>query len=757
MPSRVDFLPVAGSLKVVIGQLFNDESVEQDMFGVKKVNEFVQPLHEQADVVRASYLQVAPQAFLDLSGVGDQAKHAQGGVAKQLLDISAVGDDANIGCVVDDFKSPLRHPESPRARGGCSISHAPRSICVGPSLEQLVDIRRAICYNHIQGRLAQRLERCVDIAEVTGSNPVSPISRAVKQEIAAKPEAWLEMVRHSSAHVMAEAVQSLFPEARFGIGPAIDNGFYYDFGLPRPLTPEDLPMIENRMREIVDANVPFIKEELGKETARCLFASQPYKLELIDELPDATVSIYKQGSFTDLCRGPHLASSGEIGAFKLTRIAGAYWRGDEKRPMLQRIYGVAFDSEVELEDHLARQAEAAKRDHRKLGRELDLFSTHDEIGPGLICWHPKGALIRQTIEDFWKAEHAKRGYDLVYTPHIAKVDLWKTSGHWDFYRDYLYSPMEIEGQQYILKPMNCLAHIMIYRSQTRSYRELPLRYAELGTVYRYERTGVLYGLARVRGFTQDDAHIFCRPDQIETEVAGVVELARFMMSTFGFSEYELLLATRPAKYAGTVQMWEEATESLKNVLDRIELPYSVDAGQGVFYGPKIDIKVKDALGHNWQGPTIQVDFNLPQRFNVCYVGDDGLEHSATMIHRTVLGSMERFFGCLIEHYGGAFPVWLSPIQAIVIPIADRHIDYAHQVDRELKQESIRVQVDERSERMNLKIREAQLAKIPFMLIVGDKEMASSGASLRLRDGEDLGSQTLSDIKARVKTAIEGKA
>ena len=569
-------------------------------------------------------------------------------------------------------------------------------------------------------------------------------------------EERLERMRHSAAHIMAEAVQSLFPEAKFGIGPAIENGFYYDFELPHPLTQEDLPIIESKMKEIIDADSPFIREEVSKEKARLLFATQPYKLELINELPDAIVAIYKQGSFTDLCRGPHIASTEEVKAFKLTHIAGAYWRGDERQPMLQRIYGVAFDSQAELEDYLLCQAEAAKRDHRKLGKELDLFSIHEEIGPGLICWHPKGALIRQIVEDFWKAEHIKRGYDTVYTPHIAKLDLWKTSGHWEFYRDYLYSPMEVEGQQYIIKPMNCLGHIMIYKSQLRSYRDLPLRYAELGTVYRYERTGVLHGLARVRGFTQDDAHIFCRPDQTEAEVMGVVELAKFMMSTFGFGDYELLLSTRPEKYAGTIEMWEGATESLKRVLEKLKLPYKLDPGEGVFYGPKIDIKLRDALGHAWQGPTIQVDFNLPQRFNVCYIGADGLEHNVTMIHRTVLGSMERFLACLIEHYGGAFPVWLSPVQAVIIPIADRHIDYTHQVENELEEEGIRTQVDDRSERMNLKIREAQLNKIPYMIIVGDNEVASSNVSLRLRSGEDIGSQTISQVKAKIRRDIEAK-
>lgn len=570
-------------------------------------------------------------------------------------------------------------------------------------------------------------------------------------------EARLERMRHSAAHVMAEAVQSFFPGAKFGIGPAIEDGFYYDFELPRALVPEDLTAIEAKMREIIAANFPFIREELSKAKALKLFSEQPYKLELIKELPDKTVTIYRQGSFVDLCRGPHVNLTNEVKAFRLTSIAGAYWRGDERRPMLQRIYGVAFDTQAELEDYLARLAEAAKRDHRKLGKELDLFSLHDEAGPGLVHWHPKGALVRQLIEDFWKAEHRKRGYEIVYTPHIAKVNLWKTSGHWDFYRENLYSPMDIEGQEYIIKPMNCLGHIMIYKTQLRSYRNLPLRYAELGTVYRYERSGVLHGLARVRGFTQDDAHIFCRPDQLGAEVTEVVQLARFMMNTFGFNEYELLLSTRPDKYAGTIQIWEEATEVLRNVLENLKLDYTIDPGEGVFYGPKIDVKLRDALGRLWQGPTIQVDFNLPQRFDVDYIGDDGLEHQVAMVHRTVLGSMERFMACLIEHYAGAFPVWLSPVQVVIIPIADRHLSYAHQVASELRECGIRVQVDDRSERMNLKIREAQLAKIPYMFVVGDKELDASKVSLRLRNGEDLGLLALPQFMDRVNPIIETKS
>ncbi|MBM3173467.1 MAG: threonine--tRNA ligase [Chloroflexi bacterium] len=573
----------------------------------------------------------------------------------------------------------------------------------------------------------------------------------------AEQEARQEKMRHSAAHIMAEAVQSLFPEAKFGIGPAIEDGFYYDFELPRALVPDDLPRIEARMKEIVASGLPFVREELDKPKALKPLSSQPYKAELIQELADDKVSIYRQGSFVDLCRGPHVDSTDEVKAFKLTSIAGAYWRGDEKRPMLQRVYGVAFDTETELESYLARLEEAVKRDHRKLGKELDLFSLHEEAGPGLVHWHPKGGTVRQLILDFWREEHRKRGYDIVFTPHISKVDLWKASGHWDFYRDSMYSPMQIDEVEYVVKPMNCIGHILMYKTQLRSYRNLPKSFAELGTVYRYERSGVLHGLARVRGFTQDDAHIFCRPDQIVYEVTQAVKLSRFMLRTFGFDEYQIMLSTRPEKYAGTLEVWEMATVALRKVLEDLHVDYEIDPGEGVFYGPKIDVKLKDALGRLWQGPTIQVDFNLPQRFDVNYIGDDGAEHQVVMVHRTVLGSMERFMACLVEHYAGAFPVWLSPVQVVVIPIADRHLDYVNQVANQLRESGMRVQVDERSERMNLKIREAQLNKIPYMLVIGDKEMSSSSVSLRLRNGEDMGALSVAEFISRAKSVIETKA
>jgi len=552
---------------------------------------------------------------------------------------------------------------------------------------------------------------------------------------------------------MAEAVQQLFPGVRFGIGPAIEDGFYYDFELPRPLTPDDLPVIEERMRDIIAADLPFTQRMVSKEKAREVFSGQPYKLELLEDLDEDMVSLYTQGTFTDLCRGPHVESTRQIGAVKLTRTAGAYWRGDESRPMLQRVYGVAFETQDELDKYLERMAEAAKRDHRKLGRDLDLFSIHEEIGPGLVCWHPNGGMVRQLIEDFWKAEHHKRGYGLVYTPHIGKLDQWKQSGHWEFYRENLYSPMDVDGQQYLIKPMNCLGHILIYKTKVRSYRELPIRMAELGTVYRYERGGVLYGLTRVRGFTQDDAHIFCRPDQIQDEVVGVIRLAQFMLESFGFHEYKMVLATRPDHSPGSDEIWEQATSALKAALETVGLPYEIDPGGGAFYGPKIDVKLSDAMGRGWQGPTIQVDFNLPQRFNVCYIGHDGSEHLVTMIHRTVLGSMERFFACLVEHYGGAFPVWLSPIQARVIPIADRHLEYAHKVEDTLREAGIRTDVDTRSERMTSKIRDAQLAKIPYMLVVGDKEVAANAVAVRLRNGQDLGLRTVDEVCDDIK-AVE---
>ncbi|MDD3677670.1 MAG: threonine--tRNA ligase [Dehalococcoidales bacterium] len=565
----------------------------------------------------------------------------------------------------------------------------------------------------------------------------------------------IEKVRHSAAHIMAEAVLSLFPAAKFAIGPAIENGFYYDFELPRPLTPDDLSVITDKMNNIISKDQPFLHDEITKEEARDIFSSQPYKLELINDIEDEKVSIYRQGGFIDLCRGPHVDSTGKIKAFKLTSIAGAYWRGDEKNQMLQRIYGLAFNSNAELDEYLKQMEEAAKRDHRKLGKELDLFSVHEESGPGLVCWHPKGSVVRSVIEDFWKAEHIKRGYDILYTPHIAKVDLWKTSGHWEFYRENMFSPMEIDDEEYVIKPMNCLYHILIYKSRLRSYRELPLRWGELGTVYRYERSGVLHGLSRVRGFTQDDAHIFCRFDQLENEVVDVLDLASFMMDSFGFDNYKIILSTRPEKYAGSLEIWEEAESILAKALQRRQIDYKVDPGEGAFYGPKIDIKFEDAVGRDWQGPTIQVDFNNPQRFDVNYIGEDGKEHMVAMVHRTVLGSMERFMACLIEHYGGAFPVWLSPVQVAILPIADRHQDYAKKLENELKSRNLRVETDYQQGTVNNKIRQAQAQKIPYMLIVGDKEVDNGTVSVRFRNGEQKNGIPFEDfLNIAIKAVVE---
>lgn len=570
----------------------------------------------------------------------------------------------------------------------------------------------------------------------------------------------LQAMRHSAAHVMAEAVKQLFPEAKFGIGPAIENGFYYDFDLPRSLTPDDLAAIEARMKEIIKADLPFQYREVSPEEARRIFADQPYKLELIEGIlagregangeaaqeAAPVLSIYTQGTFTDLCRGPHVERTGQIGPFKLLNVAGAYWRGDEHRPMLQRIYGTAWATQEDLDKYLWKLEEAAKRDHRKLGKELDLFSTDPDIGAGLILWHPNGAMIRHQIETFWKEEHLKRGYQLVYTPHLASEEIYKISGHLEAYADMMYSPMDIDGRPYRAKPMNCPGHIRIFQSALRSYRDLPIRYAELGTVYRYERSGVLHGLLRVRGFTQDDSHIFCRPDQLKAEVNGVLDLTEFMMQTFGY-KYHAYLATRPEKYIGTDEEWEFATNALREVLEERNMPYDIDEGGGVFYAPKIDIKLWDALGREWQGPTCQVDLNLPVRFNITYIGEDGKEHRVIMIHRTVLGSMERFIGGLIEHYGGNFPLWLAPLQVMVIPIADRHLDYARQVVRQLQEAGLRAKVDDSPERMQAKIRAAQLQKVPYMLVVGDKEAASQAVAVRSREEGDLGPRPLAEFVA----------
>jgi len=563
-------------------------------------------------------------------------------------------------------------------------------------------------------------------------------------------------MRHSAAHVMADAVLQLFPEAKMGIGPPTQDGFYYDFEVSRPFTPEDLESIQNLMMEAIARSSAFQREELSREEAKARFADQPYKLEIIDTIPDVeTLSIYRHGDFIDLCQGPHLESTDQIPAIKLLHVAGAYWRGDEHRPMLQRIYGTAFESQEMLADHLARLEEAEKRDHRVLGRQLGLFSIHEEIGPGLVVWHPKGGVIRSKLEDYWRDLHFRHGYSIVYSPHIGRAQLWQTSGHLDFYRESMYAPVEVDEQEYFLKPMNCPFHIMIYRSNLHSYRELPLRIAELGTVYRYERSGVLHGLMRVRGFTQDDAHIFCLPEQVEEEIGGVLDLTFELLGAFGFSEYSISLSTRPEKYVGDPEMWEHATESLRKSLVDRGLDHDIDDGGGAFYGPKIDIKIKDALGRDWQCTTVQFDFNLPERFDLVYQDSEGGRSRPYMVHRAILGSLERFLGVLIEHYAGAFPLWLAPVQAVVIPIADRHLDYAESVRQQLQDQGFRVEVDSRGERMNQKIRQAQLQKVPYMLVVGDTEIEQGAAAVRLREGTNLGPLPLAEVVQRMKDELAG--
>ena len=568
-----------------------------------------------------------------------------------------------------------------------------------------------------------------------------------------------EVYWHSTSHLLAHAVKQLYPQARLAIGPAIDEGFYYDFDFERPFTPEDLAKIEARMNELAKANSPVKRRVLAKADALSFFQKkgEPYKTELISELADDTISLYEQGDFADLCRGPHVASTAKIKAFKLLSVAGAYWRGDEKNKMLQRIYGVSYPAKDALDAYLARLEEIKRRDHRKLGRELDLFSLNDEVGPGLVLWHPRGAVIRNIIENFWREEHYRGGYQLVFSPHIARLDLWKQSGHWDFYRENMYSPIDIDTVQYELKPMNCGFHIMIYNSALRSYKDLPIRHAELGTVYRYERSGVLHGLMRVRGFTQDDAHIFCRPDQLEEEILRVLDFTLFILKTFGFSEYDIYLSTRPEKFVGSPENWERSTNALKAALETRKLAYEVDPGEGVFYGPKIDIKIKDVLGRSWQCSTIQVDFNNPERFNITYVGEDNKPHQPIMVHRALMGSLERFFGVLIEHYAGAFPVWLAPVQVKVATITDRLLEYAGGVRDSLLAAGIRVELDGRPEKVGFKVREAALQKVPYILVVGDKEAEQKTVAVRERGGRDLGAMQLQEFIALLSEKIRDKS
>jgi threonyl-tRNA synthetase len=568
-----------------------------------------------------------------------------------------------------------------------------------------------------------------------------------------------DIYRHSTSHVMAHAVKELFPDAKLAIGPATDEGFYYDFDIDRTLTPEDISLIEKKMSKIIKANNPFVRRIIPRKEAIDLFreTNETYKAEILDEIQDEEVSLYEEGGFVDLCRGPHLKTTGQIKAFKLLSVAGAYWRGDEKNKMLQRIYGTSFPNAGELKKYLDFLEEVKKRDHRKLGRELDLFSMGEDIGAGLIVWHPNGALIRRTIEDFWVQEHYKGGYKILYSPHIAKLNLWQRSGHLDFYKENMYSPMEIEGTDYEIKPMNCPFHIHVYKTNLRSYKDLPIRYAELGTVYRYERSGVLHGLLRVRGFTQDDAHIFCREDQIEGEILDVLDFTLFVLRTFGFDSYNIYLSTRPEHYVGTLENWERSTNALKHALDVKGLSYAIDPGEGVFYGPKIDIKVKDSLNRPWQCSTIQVDFNNPERFDMTYRGTDGGEHRPIMIHRALMGSLERFFGILIEHYAGAFPLWLAPVQIELLTIAERHAEYATTILNQMRAQGIRAELNLDNEKIGYKIRNASMRKVPYLVLIGDNEVSEQRVPVRKRTGEQMGLFSTEELIALMNEKIHSKS
>jgi len=585
-----------------------------------------------------------------------------------------------------------------------------------------------------------------------------PGSQSTVELIGSASKEGLEIYRHSTSHILAHAVKELFPDVKLAIGPSIEDGFYYDFDRAVPFTPDDLIQIEKKMKELIKKNSPFVRKTLSRTEAIELFRKmgEEYKVELLQDIQDDAVSIYEEGGFVDLCRGPHLLKTGRVKAFKLLSIAGAYWRGDEKNKMLQRIYGTAFVDKEELKAYLNFLEEVKKRDHRKLGKELDLFSISDEIGPGLILWHPNGAIIRKTIEDFWRNEHQKADYKLLFSPHIARLNLWQRSGHWDFYRENMYSPMEIDEIAYELKPMNCPFHINVYKSSLKSYRELPIRYAELGTVYRYERSGVLHGLMRVRGFTQDDAHIFCTDEQIEGEILNILDFTLFILNTFGFDSYDIYLSTRPEKYVGALEDWERATNALKQALERKGLSYEIDPGEGVFYGPKIDIKIKDSLNRSWQCSTIQVDFNNPERFDVVYRGNDGKEHRPIMIHRALMGSLERFFGILIEHYAGEFPLWLAPVQVAVLTIVERHDDYAKEISKRLRASDIRIELNLENEKIGFKIREATMRKIPYLVIIGDKEVEEKTVTVRKKNGENLGPFTIDEFIRIITEQVRSK-
>ena len=557
----------------------------------------------------------------------------------------------------------------------------------------------------------------------------------------------LSTLRHSAAHIMAQAVKRLYPEVKLGIGPAIEDGFYYDFYRDEAFTPEDLKKIEKEMKKIIKQDLKFERKEVTRTEAEEILkkAGEDFKLEILQDIPEGeAISFYQNGEFIDLCRGPHVESTGRVKAVKLLSVAGAYWRGDEDNPMMQRIYGTAFETQEELKEYLNLLEEAKKRDHRRLGRELELFDFYDEIGPGLVLWHPKGALLRSILEDFLKKEHLKRGYQLVVIPHIMKADIWKISGHYDFYRENMYM-FDLDGKEYGIKPMNCPGHIMVYKSKIRSYRDLPIRFFELGTVYRHERAGVLHGLLRVRGFTQDDAHIFCRQDQVEEEIGKVIEFVLDVLDVFGFNDFEIEISTRPDEFIGTIENWDRATDALKSALERRGMGYKINPGDGAFYGPKIDVKLRDALKRTWQCATIQCDFSLPERFSLEYIDSDGQPKRPIMIHRVVLGSIERFIGTLIEHYAGAFPFWLSPEQVRILPVSEKFFDYAEKVKGLLMERDIRVSLDTGSDTLPKKIRTAEKQKVPYMLIVGEKEVGSNTVSVRQRGKVDLGSVSLDRV------------
>jgi threonyl-tRNA synthetase len=601
--------------------------------------------------------------------------------------------------------------------------------------------------------LAEKWDKEAVAAQMDGS--FLDLSRTVEKDanisfISIHSKKGLEILRHSTSHVMAQAVKELFPTVKLTFGPSTENGFYYDFDYDRTFTTQDLEMIEKRMSDIVAKDEPFIMKEVSKEEAIKTFQElgETYKVEHLEELP-GRVSLYRQGSFLDLCGGPHIPSTGRIKAFRLLNVSGTYWRGDARNKVLQRIYGTAFPDQQALEEFIHMLEEARKRDHRKLGRELDLFSLSEEAGPGLVIYHPKGALLRTILEDFEKKEHLKRGYQIVIGPHLLRLDLWKQSGHFENYRDKMYFT-KVEDVEYGIKPMNCLAHMLIYKSQIRSYRDLPIRYFELGTVYRHEKSGELHGLLRMRGFTQDDAHILCRPDQLNDEICSIIEFVDDVMGIFGF-EYEMELSTRPEKSIGANEDWERATQALMNALKTKNLPYDVNEGEGAFYGPKIDVKLKDALNRRWQCATIQVDFAMPERFDLTYVGSDGERHRPVMLHRVILGAMERFIGVLIEHYAGAFPVWLSPTQAILMTVTDRQLPYGEDVYKQLTKKGVRVEKDFRNEKLGFKIREAQVQKIPYMLVIGDREVKEGSISPRKRSGETLKPMSVEDFVKQIES------